>query len=96
MTPGRESVARDNGPSRLDRPPQAVLQGAARARGSSRPDRPLEQEQSTLHAIINSADFYKEDATAIAAALDRVRDVDTALLDALARWDELESRSDRK
>ena len=55
----------------------------------------LEQEQSTLHARINSADFYKEDATAIAAALDRVRDVDAALIDALARWDELESRSDR-
>jgi ATP-binding cassette subfamily F protein uup len=56
----------------------------------------LEQEQSALHARINSPDFYKEDGAAIAAALDRVQEVDAELLGALARWDELESRAGRK
>jgi ABC transport system ATP-binding/permease protein len=96
VTPGRESVARDNGPSASTGRRKLSYKEQRELEALPAQIHLLEQEQSTLHARINSADFYKEDATAIAAALDRVRDVDAALLDALARWDELESRSDRK
>ena len=56
----------------------------------------LEQEQSALHTRIHSPDFYKEDAAAITTALGRVHEVEAELLDALARWDELESRAGGK
>ena len=52
----------------------------------------LEDEQRTLAARIASPDFYKEPAAAIAQALERVDAIHDELLQALARWDELESR----
>jgi ATP-binding cassette subfamily F protein uup len=52
----------------------------------------LEQEQRTLAAKIAGPAFYKEPADAIKQALERVERVHDALLQAMARWDELESR----
>ena len=52
----------------------------------------LEQEQRTLAAKIAGPDFYKEPADAIKQALERVERVHDELLEAMARWDELESR----
>ena len=52
----------------------------------------LEQEQRTLAAKIAGPDFYKEPADAITQALERVERVHDELLQAMARWDELESR----
>ena len=52
----------------------------------------LEEEQRALTAAIASPDFYKEPAAAIAQALARVDAIHDELLQALARWDELESR----
>ncbi len=52
----------------------------------------LEQEQRTLAAKIAGPDFYKEPADAIKQALERVESVHDELLQAMARWDELESR----
>jgi len=52
----------------------------------------LEEEQRALAARIAAPDFYKEPADAIAQALERVDAIHVELLEALARWDELESR----
>ncbi len=52
----------------------------------------LEAEQAELQTRVNSADFYKEGAEAIAHALARIAAVDAELLDTLVRWDELDSR----
>jgi ATP-binding cassette subfamily F protein uup len=52
----------------------------------------LEQEQQALAAKIAGPDFYKESADAIRQALDRVERIHDELLEAMARWDELESR----
>ena len=53
----------------------------------------LEGEQRDLHARIASPAFYKEAASAIAAALARVEALQVELIAAYARWDDLESRS---
>ena len=52
----------------------------------------LEAEQRALEAAVASPDFYKEGADAIARTLARQEAVHEELLQALARWDELESR----
>jgi ATP-binding cassette subfamily F protein uup len=52
----------------------------------------LETEQRDLEAAIAGPDFYKESAAAIKEALARREAVHEELLQALARWDELESR----
>ena len=52
----------------------------------------LEEEQRALTTRIAAPDFYKEPADAIARALQRVDAIHDDLLEALARWDELESR----
>jgi ATP-binding cassette subfamily F protein uup len=52
----------------------------------------LEEEQRALTAKIAGPDFYKESADAIQQALERVESVHDELLQAMARWDELESR----
>ena len=55
----------------------------------------LEKEQTALNAAINHPDFYKEHADTIAQALARVEEVHNSLLRAIARWDELDSRSSK-
>jgi ATP-binding cassette subfamily F protein uup len=52
----------------------------------------LERELEELHARVQSAGFYKEDAAAIAAALQRLEDIGRELDKALARWSELDDR----
>ena len=52
----------------------------------------LEAEQRALEAAVASPDFYKEGADAITRTLARQEAVHEELLQALARWDELESR----
>jgi ATP-binding cassette subfamily F protein uup len=52
----------------------------------------LETEQRDLEAAIAGPNFYKESAAAIKEALARREAVHEELLQALARWDELESR----
>jgi ATP-binding cassette subfamily F protein uup len=52
----------------------------------------LEAEQAGLEARVADPAFYKENAAAIAAALDRVAAIERELLDAYARWDALDSR----
>ena len=51
----------------------------------------LEQEQQTLNAAVASPGFYKESAKTITQTLARIEAIDKELLDALARWDALES-----
>ncbi len=53
----------------------------------------LEHEQQQLDDAIASPDFYKEGADAIARTLSRLDEVHELLLAALARWDELDSRT---
>jgi len=53
----------------------------------------LEQEQEQLSAALASADFYKQGAEAIKKTLARVDEVKDLLLAAMARWDDLDSRS---
>jgi ATP-binding cassette subfamily F protein uup len=53
----------------------------------------LESEQRTLGATIADPAFYKQPASAIAAALDRTQAIEHELLDLYARWDALDSRS---
>jgi ATP-binding cassette subfamily F protein uup len=53
----------------------------------------LEREQQALNAAVAGPDFYKETAETIHKTLARVEEVQQELLDAYARWDELDSKS---
>ncbi|MGE0449298.1 MAG: ATP-binding cassette domain-containing protein [Vicinamibacterales bacterium] len=53
----------------------------------------LEREQRHLQSTVASADFYKRTATDIHEALSRLEELETLLLAAYTRWDELESRA---
>jgi ATP-binding cassette subfamily F protein uup len=55
----------------------------------------LEAEQQQLTAAVASPDFYKEPAETIARTLARVEAIEQELLEALERWDELDSRVKR-
>jgi ATP-binding cassette subfamily F protein uup len=52
----------------------------------------LETEQQTLAAAVAGSDFYKEGAEAIRRTLARLEALQREILDAYARWDELDSR----
>jgi ATP-binding cassette subfamily F protein uup len=52
----------------------------------------LETEHARLEAAAASPDFYKEGADAIARTLDRIPEIEQALLDLYARIDELKER----
>jgi ABC transport system ATP-binding/permease protein len=51
----------------------------------------LEEEQQKLHAAVADPEFYKEPADTIKKTLARVEAIDQEVLDALARWDHLDS-----
>jgi len=53
----------------------------------------LETEQRALHERTGGAEFYKESPDAIRGALARVDAIEAELVDAYARWHELESRT---
>jgi len=57
------------------------------------PDRiaALEAEQKTLQASLADPDFYKQGGAAITEAVDRTEKIDRELVDAMKRWDELDS-----
>ena len=55
----------------------------------------LESEQQQLNAAVAAPAFYKEPAETIARTLARLEAIEQELLDALARWDELDSLSKR-
>jgi len=55
----------------------------------------LESEQLRLQAAVAAPAFYKEPAETIARTLTRLEAIEQELLDALARWDELDSLSKR-
>jgi ATP-binding cassette subfamily F protein uup len=55
----------------------------------------LEVERQQLHAAITAPAFYKESSSVIARTLDRQREVEQLLLEAMARWDDLDSRAPR-
>jgi ATP-binding cassette subfamily F protein uup len=52
----------------------------------------LETEQQQLHTAVAAPEFYKEPAEAIRRSLSRLEELQSALLAAYARWDELDSR----
>jgi ATP-binding cassette subfamily F protein uup len=52
----------------------------------------LEAEQNRLQAAAAATGFYKEPADQIARTLDRIAEIERELLDAYARWDELDSK----
>ena len=53
----------------------------------------LEAEHRQLSDTINGPDFYKEPREAITAALERFSRLEQEILDAYARWEELEEKS---
>jgi ATP-binding cassette subfamily F protein uup len=53
----------------------------------------MELEQQRLNAVVAGSDFYKENAETIHQTLARLDALQQELLDAYARWDELESRA---
>jgi ATP-binding cassette subfamily F protein uup len=53
----------------------------------------LETEQQQLNAAVASPGFYKEGPEKIHQTLARLEELQQALLDAYARWDELDSRT---
>jgi ATP-binding cassette subfamily F protein uup len=53
----------------------------------------LELEQRELAARVAGETFYKESADAIASALDRLRVLDKDILEAYARWSDLDARA---
>jgi ATP-binding cassette subfamily F protein uup len=57
------------------------------------PDRiaALEDEQKQIQASLADPDFYKRPGPEIAAAVSRGEDIERLLLEAMARWDELDS-----
>jgi ATP-binding cassette subfamily F protein uup len=52
----------------------------------------LEGEQQTLSAAVAGPEFYKEGSEAIHRTLARLEELQREILDAYARWDELDSR----
>jgi ABC transport system ATP-binding/permease protein len=52
----------------------------------------LEAEQRQLHDAVAAPGFYKESSASIASALARLESLQMEVLEAYARWDELESR----
>jgi ABC transport system ATP-binding/permease protein len=61
------------------------------------PDRiaALESEQQRLNAAVGSPDFYKEPGDSISRTMARLEAIEQELLEAYARWDELDSRTRR-
>jgi ATP-binding cassette subfamily F protein uup len=53
----------------------------------------MERELAQLNAKVTAPEFYKESADAIHQQLSRVEVLQQAILDAYARWDELDSRA---
>jgi len=53
----------------------------------------MEQEQQQLNTAVAAPAFYKESAETIHQTLARLETLQQELLDAYARWDELDSRS---
>src|SRR5450830_946023 len=53
----------------------------------------LEAEQATLTATMASPEFYKTAGSAAAQAQQRIGEIENALMAALERWEELESRA---
>jgi ATP-binding cassette subfamily F protein uup len=53
----------------------------------------MELEQQRLNTVVAGADFYKESAQTIHETLARLDSLQQELLDAYARWDELETRA---
>ena len=51
----------------------------------------LEEEQKQLQATMARPEFYKERADAIKKTMARVETIERELLDAMARWDQLDS-----
>jgi len=60
---------------------------------SELPDRiaTLEDEHKRLHALLGDAGFYTKPGSEIKSVVDRVEQIDRELLEAMARWDELDS-----
>ena len=52
----------------------------------------LEEAQADLHALMSNPDFYKQNAGEISRARTRLADLEQALTEAYARWEQLESR----
>jgi ATP-binding cassette subfamily F protein uup len=52
----------------------------------------LEAERARLDGLIGAADFYRQPADVIAASIDRTKTLEVELLEAYARWDDLDSR----
>jgi ATP-binding cassette subfamily F protein uup len=55
----------------------------------------LEAEQQRLQDAVASPDFYKEGAEAIARTMGRLEAIEQELLEAMTRWDELDSLTKR-
>ena len=55
----------------------------------------MESAQQQLNAAVAAPAFYKEPAETIGRTLARLEAIEQELLDALARWDELDSLSKR-
>jgi ATP-binding cassette subfamily F protein uup len=55
----------------------------------------LEAEQQRLQDAVASPDFYKEGSDAIARTLARLDAIEQELLDAMTRWDQLDSLTKR-
>ena len=83
-------------PVRVTPPPTAKLKLSYRERREfdELPGRieALEREAESLKAAIASPDFYKEGSEVIASTLARLDQVEQELVDAMARWDVLDSR----
>ena len=82
-----EPGAQNRGPSKLSFKEQKELEKLP-ARIEA-----LEAEQERLNAVVAAPSFYKESAESIHTTLARLEEIQQGLLDAYARWDELDSRS---
>jgi ATP-binding cassette subfamily F protein uup len=51
----------------------------------------LEDEHKRLHALLSDSSFYTKPGSEIKQVVDRVEQIDRELLEAMARWDELDS-----
>ena len=52
----------------------------------------LEQEQAGIHATLSNADIYRENPELVKSSQLRLAQIEEALMQALERWEELESR----
>jgi ATP-binding cassette subfamily F protein uup len=90
---GREPQSSSRKPQTTSPKPKKKRSFKEEREYSQLPDRiaALEDEQKKIHASLADPEFYKRPGTEISAAVERAEHIERELIDAMERWDALDS-----